>query len=406
MVNRSKEGRGYWIATDSATYWLQDPCCRKIRGHFDSQETLHLNHRICLGLLSLLIDGLSNMSDDEVAKASRLSPQIFISQLCDSLSATATGNCKSPSWEDFEPYGHFLGIHLTILRYTLSVKCPLVLGLLKAQQETSSDHSYQKQCSPTQCDDYIVREEKRVRFSLAAVERQEIDNKKLHILKNLSQFAFHLEQLTLQRSWGQPISSVSNIFKGPYHDSPDTAPQKTNHSEQDSSSASSVEGRVELDGSTASMQYESDNPDKVHSFENDHAIQPSVISPDAARDKPLRNDEFQRGDTEQQGNVFRFRKDGEAISVQISDLSMCMSRVLDLAKAADTFQTVFGQLEQMGADEVVQIRAGLLYFTLEHLSGLTAQDIIEVSPMPAVSLGYDWSQQPYEVELEVEIVST
>ena len=421
VVNRSKEGRGYWIVTDSTTYyWLQDPCCQKIGGQFTSQETLHLNHRISLGLLSIIIDWLSNLSDDEVAKASRLSPQVLIAQICDSLSARAKSNYKLPSWEDFESYGHFLGIHLTALRHTLSVKCPLVLGLLKAEQETLSsrknkttptDICYEKQPTPTECNDYFARQEKRMRFSLSAVESQKVDNK-LHILKNLSQFAFHLEQLTLQRSWGQPIlSSVpKNVSKGSSHDLRDTTPPKSNHLETNDSGGSFApeQGRVEqeLDRSLASVEYKFKSPDKANSSESDHSIQPSIITSDTSKDTSLQNDEFQN--ETQRGNVFWFRRDGEAVSVRISDLSMCMSRVLDLAKAADPFQTVFGQqLEQIGTDEVVQVRAGLLYFTLEHLSGLTAQDIIEVSPVPDISHGYYWNeQQPYEVELEVEIVST
>ena len=91
-IDHSREFRGYWIATEEANYWLQQPCTKRLsvdsctitvamthegmRGEFPrhqielpSQQELHVFHRAQLGLFSNLVDlmfpPIATASDDD-----------------------------------------------------------------------------------------------------------------------------------------------------------------------------------------------------------------------------------------------------------------------------------------------------------------------------------------------------
>ena len=502
VVNRSKEHRGYWVMTSSATYWLQDPCDQRIED-LASQEDLHLQYRIRLGLLSVLIDHFSNMSDDEVVEASRTSPCDFLSQLHDdNVSATAI-DPNILSWTTVRPYANFLGTHLVLLRHSLTVSCPLLLGFLKEEQETTPSESSNR----PNCRRCSARNGKRKRYtpttrSSSTPEDQIPSN----IKAGLSHIASKLEKLTQQQPWGEPVSVISTEEENPYEPLREQDGTYDIKEKTKAGSPNNTVGRGEIALDTESLQFKVDddvNRDPIRDIvpcqfpgrkngkncvrredeqgqgrrecvvtynvkegprqepgtdlhSEDHsrlpytegvkgtlvAVQKALLlsrlkahplkkEEASLHDFPIKNEVKTVGalafptrdavkeetirDGKQQANgegtVFQFRKGKHVVSVCIHDLSMCMSQVLNAAKEADTLNAVFGwqPSEQIGIDEgtlTIQIRAGLMYFTNEHFVGLTAQDVVDVSPLPAVQDTGSCTEmeRPGEVELELEVI--
>ena len=226
VLNRSKQHRGYWIRTNRAAYWLQEPCsyrpkevaevasasssssssnphsnknngttkqkkkkkkkrrrrlfhCSTVHNRqqstiqpttppapkapaavpiklYPSQEQILLQQRLRLALLSVIVDAIANMTDEDVEGISRLDPPAFLALLMrerppqqsagrdrsgdDEASAAALSPPLLSDWSTAKSHGCFIGSHLILLRPALTVRCPLLAGFLRANAPRGSEN--------------------------------------------------------------------------------------------------------------------------------------------------------------------------------------------------------------------------------------------------------------------------
>jgi len=154
------------------------------------------------------MDRLSDLTEDQVTELSQCTPQEFLVQLQALPTTTQDADASLPqegqqlqqhrqshhstllTWETLQPHGYFLGSHLALLRMSLGVYCPLLLGFLQVEKDEDYDEEGQEKREsgePT------------------------VDPTKHEILndpKAMTELAVKAETWTRQSPWGQPLNQV------------------------------------------------------------------------------------------------------------------------------------------------------------------------------------------------------
>ena len=173
-----------------------------------SQADVHLEHRVRLGLLSVLLDEVSTMTEEEINTISLQGPQKLMEHLVgrhttptkiNGNSTAGANDCdqyKLFDWKSWQPHRHFVGTNLLLVHASLSVFSPLLLGMFQKEVRAGVQMPGTVSWGKNKCryvgkktiDDGNSRESPEVMLALA----------------------IQTEQYTQQTPWGKPMPAVRN----------------------------------------------------------------------------------------------------------------------------------------------------------------------------------------------------